>query len=158
MSTIGKLVGLVMALGIVLGLAAAGVPYNSDVFGKGAPYISVIDPTGDKITVTNPGDALTGRVIFVDAFGRHVKTVDSVTLNQGENVFDVNLPNVGNIGIHTAYYVTPTAEQVALGELGLKNNDDLAMYNIVNWLPASNYPGKVYQRGQNGIWGWVTKQ
>jgi len=151
MTTLGKLVGLVMALGIVLGLASAGVPYSSDVFGKGAPYISVIDPTGDKVTVTNPGAPVVGNLKFINVFGRTVKDEGNISLATGDTTFDVELPDRGNLGIHTAYYVLPTVES---GELGIKNNDDLAAWGVVSWLSASRMGG-VYKLGSNGVWGWV---
>ena len=154
MTTLGKLVGLVMAFGIVLGLATAGVPYNSDVFGKGAPYISVIDPTGDKVTVTNPGAPVVGNLKFINVFGQTIKDEGNITLPSGDTTFDVSLPDRGNIGVHTAYYVLPTAEQVAAGELGIKNNDDLAAWGVVSWLSAERMGG-VYKLGNNGVWGWV---
>ena len=154
MTNIGKFVGLVLALGIVLGLAAAGVPYNSDVFGKNAPYISVIDPTGDKVTVTNPGQPVVGNLKFINVFGQTIKDEGNITLAKGDTVFDVVLPDRGNIGVHSHYYDTPTKEQVALGELGSSNNDDLAMASVITYLPASHIGG-VYKLGKNGIWGWV---
>jgi hypothetical protein len=155
MTKLRQLTGLVMALGIVLGIASAGVSYNSDVFGKGAPYISIIDPTGDKVTVTNPGQPVVGNLKFINVFGQTLKNEGIIELATGDTVFDVVLNDRGNVGIHTAYYVVPTKEQVALGELGLKNNDDLAMASVITYLPASHM-NDIYKLGKNGVWGWVT--
>lgn len=149
-----NVIGLVMALGIVFGLASAGVPYNNDVFGKGAPYLSMIDPVGDKVTVTNPGQPVVGNLKFINVFGQTIKDEGNITLPTGDTTFDVDLPDRGNLGVHTAYYVLPTAEQVANGELGIKNNDDLAAWNVVSWLSAERMGG-VYTLGSNGVWGWV---
>lgn len=149
-----NVIGAIMALSIVMGIASAGVAYNSDVFGKGAPYLSVIDPTGDKVTVTNPSQLVIGNLKFIDVFGQTVKDEGNISLPTGDTVFDVNLPDRGNLGVHTAYYVLPTAEQVANGELGIKNNDDLAAWGVVSWLSAERMGG-IYKLGDNGVWGWV---
>jgi hypothetical protein len=147
-------VGALVAIGLLVGLSMAGVPYNSDVFGKGAPYLSMIDPTGDKVVVTNPGEPVIGNLKFIDIFGRTVKDEGNIELATGDTVFDVVLPDRGNLGIHTAYYITPTAEEVAAGALGGKNNDDLAAWGIVSWLSAERMGG-IYKLGSNGVWGWV---
>lgn len=160
MFQIRKLAITALVIGMIvigLGMAVGNVSYNSDVFGKGAPYISVIDPVEDKVTVTNPGQMVIGNIKFVDVFGQTIKDMGNINLSTGDTVFNVSIPDRGNIGIHTAYYVIPTAEQVKLGSLGLKNNDDLAMYNIVSWLPAHNYPGMIYKVEQNGLGSWVAK-
>lgn len=152
--SIRNVFGLVMALGIVFGVASAGVPYNSDKFGEGAPYLSVIDPTGDKVTVTNPGAPVVGNLKFIDVFGNTIKDEGNITLPNGDTTFNVSLPDRGNIGIHTAYYNVPTKEQVATGELGIRNNDDLAAWSVVSYLSAERMGG-VYKLGSNGVWGWV---
>lgn len=155
MTTIRKFVGLMLALSIALvGIGMAAVPYNSDWQGKNAPFISGIDPTGGKVTVTNPGADLTGNLKFIDVFGRTIKNEGNVTLVTGENTFSVAIRDHGNIGIHTDYYILPTEQEVMLGALGKHNNDDLAMASIVAYLSASRMGG-VYQKGSNGVWGWV---
>jgi hypothetical protein len=152
--SIKNILGVLLALGmLVVGMAGAAVQYNTDVFGKGAPYISTIDPYGDKVTVTNPGQPVVGNLKFINVFGQTLKNEGNITLATGDTTFDIVLADRGNIGLHTNYYLTPTKEQVATGMLGIKNNDDLALYNIVAWLPR--HEGQVYKLGKNGIWGWV---
>lgn len=142
-------IGALVAVGLLVGLSMAGVPYNSDVFAKGAPYLSMIDPMGDKVVVTNPGEPVIGNLKFIDIFGRTVKNEGNITLANGDTVFNVVLPDRGNLGIHTAYYELPKA-----GELGSKNNDDLAAWGVVSWLSAERMGG-IYKLGSNGVWGWV---
>lgn len=147
--TIRNVIRAILAIGMVMGLGMAGVPYNSDVFAKGAPYLSMIDPMGDKVVVTNPGDPIIGNLKFIDIFGKTVKDEGNITLANGDTIFDVTLPDRGNLGVHTAYYVLPAA-----GELGSRNNDDLAAWGVVSWLSAERMGG-IYKLGSNGVWGWV---
>lgn len=158
MSKMTQMVIAFLAISAVIGIGMAvgvgNVSYNSDIFGNNAPYISMIDPRGDKVTVTNPGSPLVGQFKFVNVFGQTVKNEGNITLTTGDTTFNVSLSRTGNIGIHTAYYVLPTKEQVALGMLGIKNNDDLAMASIVTWLPGHD---GVYKLGKNGVWGWINR-
>lgn len=162
MKTRNVLIALMAIFGIVVGTAMAGIDYSKDIYGNGAPIITMVDPMGDQASVTSP-TSYNGRVIFVDLFGRHVKEYDDVTIGAGETkTFDVPLAdNIGHVGIYTDYYKMPVPAMLGgAPNTGSSNNAMLAQWNMVAYL-GGNRPhqaGKTYQLAPNGAWVWNTKQ
>lgn len=127
---------LAAALLVVASFAAvqAAVPYNSDIWGKNAPIVTVIDPVGDKVTVTNPGQEFNTSVIFIDAFGDTLRAYPTAPLANGKTAFDVPLRDgMGSVGVCTDYYLVPAKKIDANGipVLGSQLNTDFALHNVI---------------------------
>ena len=162
MNTRNVIIAFMSIFGIVMGMASAGVDYSTDIYMKNAPLITMVDPVGDQAAVTAP-IGYTGRVIFVDIFGRHVKQYNNITMGIGETrTFDVPLvDNMGNIGVYTDYYNMPgVAKLGGAPNIGSDNNAIVNQWYMVAYLGGKMplHAGKTYQSAPNGAWVWNAKR
>ncbi|MHB8118658.1 MAG: hypothetical protein ACYDHX_08035 [Methanothrix sp.] len=152
-----KIIRMILVVAM-LATACMAVEYKSDMFAQKAPFISMIDPLRGIVEVTNPGAAFDTRVAFIDVFGDNLAVFEKTTLASGKTTFAVPLRDRGTIGIYTDYYNAPVpASTYGLPALGRYNNQDLAFWNMITYLPAHRHPGEAYVRGANGVWGWAAE-